>query len=218
MTMLKLDVSTFSHVRTCPDIFGGSNISEVRSTCAVLKLKKLDVCALRWAFEVGSFFRQKEEKRARKKSESTWKTKRNISSDSRTQSFKKWKYLGCHFFITMWAIHSLPLICRHDMYVVSVWKRFVHESMNLWICCFFWVFFRHPPFYQLFVLSTLQACFFGEKKILFDESRRVDGHAGPAAVRCGDLPLEDSDAIAPRAARSDEMRWNLRGKRFFWEI
>ena len=198
----------------CPDIFGGWHTSEVRSTCVVLKLKKLDVCALRWAFEVGSFFRQKEEKRAQKKSESTWKTKKHISwTSGRRVWTQKIKSLGCHFLTTMWAIHALPLICRHDLYVVSVRMCF-NESVNL---LFFVWFFRHPPFYQLFVLSTLQACFFA-KKILFDESiasRRVDGHGGPAAVRCGDLPLENSDAIAPRAARSDEMRWNLRGKRFF---
>ena len=40
-------------------------------------------------------------------------------------------------------------------------------------------------------------CFFLVKKNS-STSRRVDRrcHGGPAAVRCGDLPLDDSDAIA----------------------
>ena len=149
--MLKLDVSTFL---TCPNMSRYFwRFEHLGGKIHMCSAEAEEVGCLR--FEVGFWgwqsFSTKEEKRARKKSESTWKTKRNISSDSRTQSFKKWKYLGCHFFITMWAIHSLPLICRHDMYVVSVWKRFVHESMNLWICCF-------SVFFSGIHLSTSSSC------------------------------------------------------------
>lgn len=216
--MLKLDVSTFL---TCPNMSRYFwRFEHLGGKIHMCSAEAEEVGCLR--FEVGfwgwQFFSTKRRKKGSKEIWINLKNEEKYIIRQQDAEFQKMKILRVPLFHhnvghTFFAFDmSTWYVCGECMKAFCTW---IYESVNL---LFFLCFFQASTFLPALRALHAAGVWKEKKKILFDESRRVDGHAGPAAVRCGDLPLEDSDAIAPRAARSDEMRWNLRGKRFFWAI